>query len=124
MFLPPNMVLMFVPDRTERPWSTVGDHTFRDGFFQITVPNGFTTDLASVPRWLAWLYSPTGRHQQAAVFHDYMYATCNTSRYEADAVFRIIMIRSGVSRWRALTIYLAVRAFGWMFWGKKRDLLS
>lgn len=39
------------------------------------VPAGFTTDLASVPKFLWWILPPFGRHSRAAVLHDWLYTT-------------------------------------------------
>lgn len=80
----------------------------------ITVPAGFATDYASVPRALWWLFPPHGRYKRAAVVHDYLYSCGCIHRAIADAVFLAAMevLRVGrASRW---TMYLAVRAFGWM----------
>jgi hypothetical protein len=115
------MVLKFTPDRTDRPWSTVGSHAYRDGFVSVTVPDGFRTDLASIPTALAWLYCPNGRHQVGALFHDYLYATKIMSRFQSDAIFRVIMADSGVIGWRRISIYYAVRAFGWIAWRSRRN---
>lgn len=41
----------------------------------ITVPMGFVTDLASIPRGLWNLFPPHGRYDYAAVVHDYLYRT-------------------------------------------------
>lgn len=37
-----------------------------------TVPVGFTTDFATVPRFLHWLVSPYGAYTRAAVLHDWL----------------------------------------------------
>lgn len=124
MFSPPDIVLKFTPAREDRPWEVIGDHLFSTGHVTVTVPHGFRTDLASIPNALAFLYDPAGRHQQAAVFHDYLYATRKVRRFEADAIFRVAMIDSGVAKWRALTMYYAVRMFGWLAWGKRNGANS
>ena len=54
----------------------------------ITVPAGFPTDLASVPR-LPVIYSLCGNvARRAAVLHDYLYTSGRESRSMADAVFK------------------------------------
>lgn len=40
---------------------------------EFTVPAGFVTDLASVPRLLSWLIPKTGSHNRAAVLHDLLW---------------------------------------------------
>ncbi len=53
----------------------------------ITVPGGFCTDFASVPRLpLAYLVAG-GRATRAAVVHDYLYQTHEEPRDVADDVF-------------------------------------
>lgn len=123
--IPKSMTLRFDPQcTTRRPWSTVGEHVYRDAVStKVVVPDGFTTDLASIPTWLAWLYCPFGRHQMACLFHDWLYETQDVERFQADAILRVIMEHSGVKRWRVLSIYWAVRLFGGLAWhdiSKKR----
>lgn len=107
------MVLVFDPDMDgARPWRTIDEHIYKDGQIRVEVPRGFATDLASVPSWLLWLYDPGGRHQRAALFHDWLYSDDSVSRFDADAIFRIILRRDGVSKFRTFWLYLAVRVFG------------
>ena len=80
----------------------------------ITVPEGFTTDLASVPRLLWWFLSPWDV-ARSAVIHDFMYS--NSSEYgrkEADKMFLEAMRFSdphviGLKRRLA---YISTRLFG------------
>ncbi len=41
----------------------------------VTVPTGFVTDLASIPRALFIALPPIGKYDYAAVVHDYLYRT-------------------------------------------------
>jgi hypothetical protein len=77
------------------------------------VPAGFVTDLASVPRVLWRLFPSSGRHNEAAVVHDWLYNCGTCSRFLADAIFREGMIALGVPKWKAWLMFMAVRAFGW-----------
>jgi len=82
----------------------------KDGI-KVTVPAGFETDYASVPR-LAWpLFPPRGPWSKAAVIHDYLCSNDVCSRPLADAIFREIMRELGVPRWRRAVMYVAVRAY-------------
>jgi len=81
------------------------------GFHKIVVPRGFRTDLASVPRIFWVLIPPFGRYSQAAVVHDYLYRM-EHDRKEADSIFYDLMIEYGVWKWKAIIMYLGVRAFG------------
>jgi hypothetical protein len=79
----------------------------------ITVPAGFVTDFASIPRPLWAIAPPAGTWGLAAVLHDWGYRTGLLSRGEADRLFLDAMADlkvRWVTRW---AMYLAVRAAGW-----------
>ena len=78
----------------------------------ITVPAGFKTDGASVPRLLWWLFPPTGRYMAAAIVHDYLLQAHYPARREADRVFLQAMEALGVIFWRRWLMFGAVRCFG------------
>src|SRR6185437_8718655 len=78
----------------------------------VTVPAGFTTDLASIPWWLRWLYNPADpRYAKAVVLHDWLLVDPAISRLEAAAVFYEALCASGVSNWRAVPMALGVWAW-------------
>lgn len=116
-FMPRVMRLDFDPQGdARRPWVVVGAHTFANGTFALKVPDGFRTDLASVPLFLLWLISPFGNHQRAALFHDAAYRMQECSRFTADAIFRTLMEHDGVPAWKAVLMYYAVRWRGGRAW--------
>lgn len=80
----------------------------------ITVPAGFITDGASIPRLFWAVLSPFGDYFEAAVIHDYLYSVHNTkfTRGQADLIFKEAMYNVGVPWYRREVIYLAVRMFG------------
>lgn len=79
----------------------------------ITVPTGFKTDFASIPRFMWNILSPTGKYGKAAVVHDYLYRTPGAaSKPIADAIFLEAMKALGVGFFTRYTMYLAVRLFG------------
>lgn len=85
------------------------------GHICTTVPAGFVTDGASVPRILWPIFNPFGEYFRAAVMHDFLYSTAgDCSRFLADSLFREAMKELGVPIWRRVVMYYAVRAFGWM----------
>lgn len=93
--------------------------------FVITVPEGFITDLASVPSFLWPLFPPFGRYTIAAVVHDFLYSeyNClNINRTLADKIFLFIMKEMNVSCVKRLMMYQAVRTFGAMSWKKKTNV--
>lgn len=78
----------------------------------ITVPDGFVTDFASVPRIpIAYTLAGDTAHA-AAVVHDYLYGNPSVKRRVADAVFKEAMAVSGVPWWRRQLMWSAVRVFG------------
>ena len=82
----------------------------------ITVPKGFVTDLASIPRILWPVLPPSGEYAKAAILHDYLYRYGRKGRRYADAVFYEAMGVLGVARWRKWLLYAAVRSFGGAFY--------
>lgn len=88
------------------------------------VPKGFKTDLASIPRFLWWLYAPTDFNSiSSAVLHDWHYCcTVGINRYEADNIFYNGLIAQGMSESRATIYYFIVRSFGWMFYANGKNL--
>lgn len=86
----------------------------------IVVPEGFTTDFASVPR-LPIAYALFGDIAHApAVIHDYLYSETDRDRAECDAIFLEAMQVAGISWWKRRAMWLAVRAAGWAVRSKKK----
>lgn len=81
----------------------------------ITVPMGFITDFASIPRALWAILPPTGKYGKAAVIHDYLYNRANAQGWTkamADRVFYDAMGDLGVPQAQRWVMWQAVRAFG------------
>lgn len=78
----------------------------------ITVPKGFITDLASVPRiWI--LYDELGDiAQMPGVVHDYLYSNNITSRKVADKILYEAMRVTGISKLKSKLFYWGVRIGG------------
>jgi hypothetical protein len=89
----------------DAPWTRYG----------ITVPAGFVTDLASIPRvlWALPGFAPF-ELLSGPILHDYLYRTRMVPRAEADALLYRAMREDGIGRVRAYTVYSAVRMFGWI----------
>jgi hypothetical protein len=87
---------------------------YRHDGASVIVPEGFVTDLASVPRILWAIFPPFGRYTEAAVVHDYLYRI-EADRKEADKEFYYIMRDEGVKKWKAKLMYWAVRLFGGIY---------
>lgn len=91
-------------------------------FGAVHVPNGFVTDLASIPRAFWSLIRPEGRHAYAAVVHDYLYWIQARPRLEADEILRIAMQDSDVGLRIRNTVFEAVRAGGQLAWDENAQL--
>jgi hypothetical protein len=75
----------------------------------ITVPAGFVTDFASVPR-LPFIYAMTGDTAHAsAVIHDWLIREEKMDWPTAALVFREAMESESVPAWRRWLMYQAVR---------------
>lgn len=90
---------------------------------RISVPSGFKSDGASVPR-MFWrlVFPPLDRNAiRAAIIHDYLYRmdSFGLSRKETDILFFGLMIIDGVDPSRAYLAYLGVRLFGSLSWRQK-----
>lgn len=91
-------------------------------FEPVEVPQGFVTDLTSVPRGFWQWLRPEGRYAYAAVVHDYLYWTQSRSREEADRILRFAMEDSKVDGFRRWTIYQAVDKLGQGSWDDNQRL--
>ncbi len=90
-----------------------------DGVPRFTVPEGFCSDGASIPR-LLWsvVGSPFDpKFSAAAIMHDWLYRKTTIARKTADNVFLRLLLANGVHRFRARLMWCGVRLFGWMFRG-------
>jgi hypothetical protein len=123
--LPPP-VISYVSGRL---WRLEQAYSYRDGAHIITVPAGFEFDLSSIPRLLWWLIAPFELSVVAPLIHDFLYRYAGApagaieppkryDRGEADDLFRDLMVAEGIAPWRRTLGYLAVRAFGWIVWGR------
>lgn len=84
----------------------------------LTVPAGFVTDFASVPRILGVYDLEGGKCNKAAVVHDWLYSTQGVTREQADQVLREAILASGYSAFTGGVFYAAVSAFGASHWTK------
>ena len=121
-------------------WIVLGARTYvtSEGA-TITIPCGYKTDLASVPRFAWFWLAPQGRHQYAALLHDFLYdqhhlgitkVRRNPERPDldlpltkawADAKFLEAMKRSQIGVFTRTVMYWAVRLFGGRAWNKGLD---
>ena len=137
-------------DKKFTPWFTLREHRYDDGLVRMAVPQDFKTDLTTHPKhlhwyllalwpasylcaWLPhvmiavailtiWVRDPLGRHQRAALFHDWNYRNQEYDRYTADVVYMIMLKEDGVGWIRRHLHYSALRAFGWIAWKRNARL--
>lgn len=118
----PNPIYEDLPDgrtiRLREPYRRV---VWCDGRrFEVVVPEGFESDLASIPRIFRGLLGQRGRFNRAALVHDWLYSSGRYSRRTADRVFRAIMEQDGVPTWKIVVMYPGVRVGAWVAWNKHR----
>jgi hypothetical protein len=91
----------------------------------VSVPTGFSTDLASIPRAFWPIFPRDGRYAPAAVLHDWLYWAGEvydepiTRRY-ADHVLRTAAGELGVSSVTRWLIWTGVRVGGEPRWARYR----
>ncbi|HEY4533122.1 MAG TPA: DUF1353 domain-containing protein [Fusobacterium sp.] len=98
------------------------EYVYEINGYQIKVPQGFVTDLASVPRIFWSIFPPFGKYTPAAIVHDFLYSKFNDTginRTLADRIFLLIMKELGVGYLKRNTMYKAVRVFGESSWKEK-----
>lgn len=94
--------------------------------FAVLAPPQYETDFASIPAAIRWLIAPFGKHAEAAVIHDWLYAIGvpgdEYERHHADKIFREAMKYLGVGFFRRWIMYLAVRMGGKKSFGRADEL--
>ena len=108
---------------------------------RILIPEGFKCDHASIPRFLWSIICPTDLSDAAAVTHDYLFAHAGIptqyylkedhyagekvfTKEESDGIFKRIMKREKVQKWKRRVAYFAVKYLAWGAWNrhKKKNL--
>lgn len=83
-----------------------------------TVPAGFVTDFASVPRVPIAFWLMGDRANEAATLHDYLYSKPHPvpDRKTADLLLKEASLSQGCPSWVAWALYLGVRIGGASHW--------
>lgn len=116
-------------------WQVVDGFTYRlgspDGKEYVSIPAGFVTDFASVPRVLKVVWpSPGGKWDKPAVVHDFIYrfgfvesadGERRVTRDEGDNIFKEAMGAAGVGWMAKACLYRGVRIGGWVSWKRYRS---
>ncbi|MDO3649118.1 DUF1353 domain-containing protein [Nocardia mangyaensis] len=90
-------------------WRLTEPLAYRGAVDTFTVPAGFRTDFASVPRPLVWLIPRYGAYTRAAILHDYLCRGDEVDRADADGIFRRCLRELGISVPRRWMMWAAVR---------------
>ena len=110
---------MFKDGEIIRGWVvTESTIVWNDGAEHHTVLAGFETDLASLPGFIKPLLSKLGKHQRAAVLHDYLYRNKTCGKAWADRQMNRAMKNDGVSLFRRGVIMVGLFVGGWIGWNK------
>ncbi len=108
-----------VARKVGRYWTLFSPLVYRSDVARrtFTVPAGYQTDFASVPR-LPFLFMLFGDTSHApAVGHDWLYQNQVVSRSKADAVFREALKADGAGWLRRHAMWLGVRIGGGAAYG-------
>ena len=102
-------------------WSPTSLIAEQHGYPDVTVPKGFVTDLASIPRIFYSLLPPDGDYTVPAIIHDYLYWTQTTTRNQADNILRFSMQDYKIGPITRTVIYNAVHVGGGSAWTKNTE---
>lgn len=94
------------------------DLTYQSDLFgPRTIPAGFISDLASIPRFaLGYLNSDDPRISAISMVHDWEYTRKALTRLQCDQLLREGMIALGARPTMAAVVYAAVRLGGGSHW--------
>jgi len=93
----------------------------------ITVPKGFKTDLATVPKLVRPVINTYGDFLLGVIIHDWIYSTDYKrkemgdykNRLFADEQFRFFALKFDTNKLRVNTMYYSIRAFGRSIYKRK-----
>lgn len=75
----------------------------------LTIPAGFITDGASIPRWARPWLDPWGLVALPSILHDYLLTLSAVHKWQADLLFLAALRSQGVPAFQATLMYFAVR---------------
>lgn len=115
--------VLLEPSEDFQLWRVASTFTLRSTVLKmdLIIPENFVTDLASIPRWLWWLLSPSDKYAKGAIGHDYLYRWQRTTRHQADDALLEWMLDAQCSPWQWLAIWAFVRMFGGIAWRKDKS---
>jgi len=97
----------------DKDWIVEEPIVYRGNQESFTVPVGYRTDFASVPRIFTWLIPTYGAYTRPAILHDWLCDQARAgliARSDADGLFRRSMRELGVGFSRRWLMWAGVRA--------------
>ena len=76
-----------------------------------TIPKGFITDFATIPRFALSLMGRPTRQQfrRASLIHDYLLKETDINTKEASKIFYDVLIEDGNHKFKAYIMYISVK---------------
>lgn len=105
-------------------WILVEDFRYKENDVVTTIPKGFVTDFASIPRVFWSVINPTELGDAGPIKHDWKYRNGIGTRAQADKAFLADMEDDGIGWWKRKTAYGMVRAFGWGSWKSGKVIIE
>ena len=87
-------------------------------YIDYDVPEGYESDLASVPRIFWSIIAPFELGIKECIVHDKLYRENFRDRKWCDDFWLTTMRRKKVKKWKREWAYRLVRSFGWNSWRK------
>ncbi len=113
-----NIDIKVSPTEIPGQWIVLEAFTYKT----IPIPKDFLFDGASIPWALQPLVKKGGRIFAPACIHDFLYRSAKGDRKACDLVFLDALLYNEVGPKKAKTMYLGVRAGGWVAWGKNQKI--
>ena len=93
----------------DRPFEVLREVSYYsniDGVSDITVPVGFRTDFATIPRPFSGILFPVGRYSKAALIHDYLVSRRSDTGYSIKLINNIFKEAMKVLKVKKFNLYL------------------
>lgn len=112
----PTLGILPSPDK----WVLKSPGVWKSADLEATLPVGFVSDLASIPKLFRNILDVDGDSRLPALLHDSLYCCQQTTRVFADEQLKEALIAYGESSFGATVYWSGVRAGGWSHWGSSR----
>lgn len=113
---------LILSDHKPNQWVVESELAYFHEGERISVPKGFITDLASIPKIFRNVLNVNGKSRKPAVLHDYLYCSKIFERSVADYIFYKALVSEGMNVIIARTYWAGVRAGGWLYYNQNKGL--